>query len=94
MAQAAARRGGSRPAGQPARAGRGRVPTWRWALEFRDWLRADVQASRRSTQELKLELSRRFAADETGFAYGEAKEPWMDAAVPRRVEAYRGGQTS
>ena len=42
---------------------------------------------------LKLELSQRFAADSGAFAYGEAKEPWMEAAV-KRVEAYRGGQAS
>ncbi|MFD4644700.1 dephospho-CoA kinase [Lentzea sp. NPDC058436] len=65
---------------------------WRWAVDFRDWLRHDAQA-REEYANLKLELSRRFAADADGFAYGEAKEPWMVAAA-RRVEAYRGGQAS
>lgn len=65
---------------------------WRWAIDFRDWLRHDAQA-RDEYANLKLELSQRFAADGDGFAYGEAKEPWMVAAV-RRVEAYRGGQAS
>ncbi|MGW6448735.1 dephospho-CoA kinase [Lentzea sp. NPDC055074] len=65
---------------------------WRWAIDFRDWLRHDAVAREEYTN-LKWELSRRFAADTTGFAYGEAKDPWMEAAV-RRVEAYRGGQES
>ncbi|USX51891.1 dephospho-CoA kinase [Lentzea sp. HUAS12] len=65
---------------------------WRWAVDFRDWLRHDAQA-REEYANLKLELSQRFAADGDGFAYGDAKEPWMVAAV-RRVEAYRGGQAS
>jgi dephospho-CoA kinase len=65
---------------------------WRWAVDFRDWLRADAQA-REEYASLKLELSQRFAADTGAFAYGEAKEPWMVAAGAR-VEAYRGGQAS
>lgn len=65
---------------------------WRWAIDFRDWLRHDAQA-RDEYAEVKLELSQRFAADSGSFAYGEAKEPWMAAAVAR-VEAYRGGQAS
>ncbi|GGN23275.1 dephospho-CoA kinase [Lentzea pudingi] len=65
---------------------------WRWAVDFRDWLRNDAGA-REEYADLKIELSQRFAGDAGGFAYGEAKEPWMEAAV-RRVEAYRGGQES
>ncbi|MFD9704060.1 dephospho-CoA kinase [Lentzea sp. NPDC059081] len=65
---------------------------WRWATGFRDWLRSDA-AAREEYAALKLELSERFAADADGFAYGEAKEPWMVAAAAR-VEAYRGGQAS
>ena len=68
------------------------APNWRWAVDFRDWLRHDTEA-REEYASLKLELSQRFAADSGAFAYGEAKEPWMEAAV-RRVEAYRGGQAS
>ncbi|MGI5505809.1 dephospho-CoA kinase [Lentzea sp. CA-135723] len=67
-------------------------PGWRWAVDFRDWLRADAQA-REEYAALKLELSQRFAADSTGFAYGDAKEPWMEQAT-KRVLAYRGGQES
>lgn len=65
---------------------------WRWAVDFRDWLRHDVQA-RDEYASVKMELSQRFAADSGAFAYGEAKEPWMEAAV-QRVEAYKGGQAS
>ncbi|KJK49838.1 dephospho-CoA kinase [Lentzea aerocolonigenes] len=65
---------------------------WRWAVDFRDWLRHDA-AAREEYAELKLKLSQRFAADSGAFAYGEAKEPWMETAVAR-VEAYRGGQES
>ncbi|SDO13321.1 dephospho-CoA kinase [Lentzea jiangxiensis] len=65
---------------------------WRWAVDFRDWLRHDAQA-REEYANVKLELSRRFADDADGFAYGEAKEPWMAAAV-ERVQAYRDGQES
>ncbi|SEQ46075.1 dephospho-CoA kinase [Lentzea xinjiangensis] len=70
----------------------GGAPNWRWAVDFRDWLRHDAEA-REEYAALKLELSRRFAADTGSAAYGEAKEPWMAAAV-ERVEAYRGGQES
>ncbi|ANZ38683.1 dephospho-CoA kinase [Lentzea guizhouensis] len=65
---------------------------WQWAVDFRDWLRHDAQA-REEYANVKLELSQRFAADSTGFAYGDAKEPFMEAAV-ERVKAYRGGQAS
>ncbi|WP_394616639.1 dephospho-CoA kinase [Lentzea sp. JNUCC 0626] len=67
-------------------------PGWRWAVDFRDWLRADEQA-REEYAAHKLELSQRFAADSTGFAYGDAKDPWMEQAA-KRVLAYRGGQES
>ncbi|MFI6102519.1 dephospho-CoA kinase [Lentzea sp. NPDC051213] len=67
-------------------------PGWRWAVDFRDWLRHDAEA-RAEYAAHKLELSQRFAADANGFAYGEAKDPWMRAAA-ERVQAYRGGQAS
>ncbi|MET9627551.1 dephospho-CoA kinase [Lentzea sp. NPDC006480] len=67
-------------------------PGWRWAIDFRNWIRQDAQA-RQEYENLKVELSQRFATDSTGFAYGEAKGPWMRQAVAR-VEAYRGGQES
>lgn len=65
---------------------------WRWAVDFRDWLRHDAEA-REEYARFKLELSGRHAADADGLAYSEAKEPWM-AAAAARVEAYRGGQAS
>ncbi|GAA1346719.1 dephospho-CoA kinase [Saccharothrix algeriensis] len=68
-------------------------PAWEWSLRFRDWLRADP-AARREYEELKLDLSRRHAGDADGFAYGEAKEPWMAAAAARVEAFYRAGQTS
>ncbi|MEV6244563.1 dephospho-CoA kinase [Lentzea sp. NPDC051838] len=65
---------------------------WQWAVDFRDWLRHD-SAAREEYAELKMELSQRFAADSGAFAYGEAKDPWMQAAA-ERMKAYRGGQES
>ncbi len=68
-------------------------PAWEWAIRFRDWLRAD-ESARREYEALKLELARRHAKDTDGFAYGEAKEPWMNAAAARIDAFYRDGQTS
>jgi dephospho-CoA kinase len=52
---------------------------WRWALLFRDWLRADPAAREEYAAE-KL----RIAASGVGTsAYAEAKEPWFDAAHDR-----------
>ena len=65
---------------------------WRWAIDFRDWLRHDARA-REEYAAHKMELSQRFAADANAFAYGAAKDPWIQAAVAR-VQAYRGGQVS
>ncbi|MGZ3143347.1 dephospho-CoA kinase [Lentzea chajnantorensis] len=65
---------------------------WRWAVDFRDWLRHDARA-REEYENVKLELSQRFAGHDSGFAYGDAKEPFMVAAV-ERIKAYRGGQAS
>ncbi|MBW4719917.1 dephospho-CoA kinase [Saccharothrix obliqua] len=68
-------------------------PGWDWALRFRDWLRVD-EAARREYEEVKLRLSRAHAGDAEGFAYGDAKEPWMAAAVGRMAAFYRDGQAS
>jgi dephospho-CoA kinase len=52
---------------------------WRWALLFRDWLRADPAAREEYAAE-KL----RIAASGVGTsAYAEAKEPWFDAVHDR-----------
>lgn len=51
-------------------------PGWRWALLFRDWLRADpaVRADYRAEKE------RLAALGLTREEYAEAKEPWFDEA--------------
>ena len=55
-------------------------PGWRWALLFRDWLRADDDA-RAGYAALKEELAARSA--DTG-EYADAKEPWFtEVAHPR-----------
>lgn len=48
-------------------------PGWRWALLFRDWLRADEPA-----REEYAALKHRLAHDRPRWEdYGEAKEPWF-----------------
>ncbi|WP_033442945.1 dephospho-CoA kinase [Saccharothrix sp. NRRL B-16314] len=64
-------------------------PAWNWAVRFRDWLRADERA-RDEYAAVKLELAEKHKGDAEGFAYGEAKEPWM-AAATARVDAFYGG---
>lgn len=59
-----------RPAGSPG---------WRWALLFRDWLRADPDARQEYVQ-LKRDLAAREA---TIAAYARAKEPWFRAHASR-----------
>ena len=63
-------------------------PGWEWALQFRDWLRADA-GERAAYATMKTELATRVASTE---AYAEAKEPWFDAADERaRAWAERTG---
>jgi dephospho-CoA kinase len=57
-------------------------PGWRYALLFRDWLRADP-AARAEYLALKRELAQRCADDADSGRYSELKEPWFDAAVAR-----------
>lgn len=52
---------------------------WRYALLFRDWLRADAPA-REAYEAEKLRLA---AVSATTEDYAEAKEPWFDSALPR-----------
>lgn len=52
---------------------------WRYALLFRDWLRA-VAAERSAYQAEKRRLA---GANPSQEDYAEAKEPWFDAALPR-----------
>jgi dephospho-CoA kinase len=54
-------------------------PGWRWALMFRDWMRADADAARG----YEAEKRRIAATGATGDAYAEAKEPWFDAVHER-----------
>ena len=57
-------------------------PAWRWALLFRDWLRADPVA-RADYRDLKERLAAVHAADGNSMGYATAKEPWWRAAAPR-----------
>ena len=55
---------------------------WRYALMFRDWLRADPSALT-LYQEHKADLARRFSGSAGTAPYAEAKEPWFtDVAWP------------
>ena len=58
-------------------------PGWRWALLFRDWMRA-VPAAREQYAAQKLALA---AAGLTTSEYADAKEPWFDE-VSERAEAW------
>lgn len=61
-------------------------PGWRYALMFRDWLRADPGA-RALYGDHKLELADAYAADSDTAGYADAKEPWFgDVAWPRMEE--------
>ncbi len=63
-------------------------PGWRWALLFRDWMRADAQA-REEYAAMKRSLAGRLA---TTSEYAEAKEPWFDVAGERAEDwAWRSG---
>jgi dephospho-CoA kinase len=54
-------------------------PGWRWALAFRDWLRADAAAR----EEYAVEKQRLAATGLGVSAYAEAKEPWFDSVHDR-----------
>jgi len=54
-------------------------PAWRFALQFRDWLRADAVA-RDDYAALESRLAGRAGTTSTDV---EAKEPWFAAAFPR-----------
>ncbi|MBO0850885.1 MAG: dephospho-CoA kinase [Pseudonocardia sp.] len=61
-------------------------PGWRYALLFRDWLRAE-EAARMEYLELKRQLADEHAADPSTSDYARAKEPWFDTAL-LRAEAW------
>jgi dephospho-CoA kinase len=58
---------------------------WRFALLFRDWLRADP-AVRDEYLAVKRELAREHATDENTTGYADAKEAWFDTVFPRMEE--------
>jgi len=58
-------------------------PGWRWALQFRDWMRADEGAR----AEYAAEKQRLAAGSTSVEEYADAKEPWFDA-VHERAEAW------
>jgi dephospho-CoA kinase len=60
-------------------------PGWRYALLFRDWLRADP-AARAEYLAVKRDAAARYAGDPDAARYVEVKEPWFDAALPRAEE--------
>ncbi len=56
---------------------------WRWALMFRDWMRADATAR----AEYAAEKHRLAATTSSVSEYADAKEPWFDS-VHDRVRAW------
>jgi dephospho-CoA kinase len=54
-------------------------PGWRWALVFRDWMRADADAAR----DYEAEKRRLAATGVTVGEYADAKEPWFDSVHER-----------
>jgi dephospho-CoA kinase len=57
-------------------------PGWRWALLFRDWMRASP-AGRAEYDALKRALADRYAGDPDANRYAEAKEGFMVEAFER-----------
>lgn len=57
-------------------------PGWRYALLFRDWLRADDTA-RAEYLAVKVDAAERFGDDLDAARYVEVKEPWFDQADQR-----------
>lgn len=66
---------------------------WRFALQFRDWLRAD-ESVRAEYAEVKRNLVAQFATDDNNARYADAKEPWFEKAFPHMQDwAHRTGWT-
>ena len=57
-------------------------PNWRYALLFRDWLRAEPDV-RSEYLALKRQVAEIHAADSSHDNYAEAKEQWFADALPR-----------
>ncbi|MFJ4026002.1 dephospho-CoA kinase [Paenarthrobacter sp. NPDC089989] len=62
-------------------------PGWRYALMFRDWLRADAVA-RDSYESHKRDLAARFADNQDTAGYADAKEPWFTEVAWPLMEAW------
>ncbi|OFI38086.1 dephospho-CoA kinase [Arthrobacter sp. SW1] len=62
-------------------------PGWRYALLFRDWLRADPSGRAAYLAE-KEKLAERFAGDASTARYAEAKEPWFTEHALPLMEAW------
>jgi dephospho-CoA kinase len=57
-------------------------PGWRWALLFRDWLRADPEVAGEYLA-LKRVIAAEHAGETTSALYADAKESWMARAYDR-----------
>jgi len=57
-------------------------PGWRWALLFRDWLRADPEVAAEYLA-LKRVIAAEHAGETTAALYADAKESWMALAYDR-----------
>lgn len=62
-------------------------PGWRYALLFRDWLRANPDAVAMYAA-LKQELAAQYAGDGRTLAYAEAKEPWFTEVAWPLMDAW------
>ncbi|BAS17936.1 dephospho-CoA kinase [Arthrobacter sp. Hiyo8] len=62
-------------------------PGWRYALLFRDWLRANPEAVAMYAA-LKQELAAQYAGDGRTLAYAEAKEPWFTEVAWPLMDAW------
>lgn len=62
-------------------------PGWRYALLFRDWLRANPDAVSMYA-EMKQELAALHAGDHRTLAYAEAKEPWFTEVASPLMDAW------
>lgn len=62
-------------------------PGWRYALLFRDWLRANPDAVKMYA-DMKQELAGVHAGDPRTLAYAEAKEPWFTEVAWPLMDAW------
>ncbi|GAA4032151.1 dephospho-CoA kinase [Arthrobacter methylotrophus] len=62
-------------------------PGWRYALLFRDWLRANPDAARMYA-EMKRGLAGTYAGDHRTVGYADAKEPWFTQVAWPLMDAW------